>query len=144
MRSPATGSGVKRYVRRAGKASGTSTDSGAHGAVGEHQRGIAARYGKPALLGEQINATGKTPAARLGRHRIGRRMRWVRLLARVTSIGIEAAQPEYRVREMLWRRLRDRSAVARCAGLTGSPDESALNDERRSWPGPAMRGYDAG
>ena len=46
----------------------------------------------------------------------------VRLLARVIGIGIETA--DMLVHEILCRNLRDRKAVARYAGLTGSPDES--------------------
>ena len=46
----------------------------------------------------------------------------VRLLARVMGIGIETA--DMLVQEVLLRNLRDRRAVARYAGLTGSPDES--------------------
>jgi transposase len=44
------------------------------------------------------------------------------LLARVIGIGIETA--DMLVQEILSRNLRDRRAVARYAGLTGSPDES--------------------
>jgi transposase len=46
----------------------------------------------------------------------------VRLLARVIGVGVETA--DMLVREVLSRNLRDRKAVARYAGLTGSPDES--------------------
>jgi transposase len=46
----------------------------------------------------------------------------VRLLARVMGIGIETA--DMLVQEVLSRNMRDRRAVARYAGLTGSPDES--------------------
>jgi transposase len=46
----------------------------------------------------------------------------LQLLARVIGIGIETA--DMLVREVLSRNLRDRRAVARYAGLTGSPDES--------------------
>ncbi len=46
----------------------------------------------------------------------------VRLLARIVGVGIETA--DMLVREVLSRNLRDRRAVARYAGLTGSPDES--------------------
>jgi transposase len=46
----------------------------------------------------------------------------VRLLARVIGIGVETA--DMLVHEILSRTLRDRKAVARYAGLTGSPDES--------------------
>ena len=44
------------------------------------------------------------------------------LLARVIGIGVETA--DMLVNEILSRQLRDRKAVARYAGLTGSPDES--------------------
>ena len=46
----------------------------------------------------------------------------VRHLARVIGIGIETA--DMLVSEVLSRPMRDRKAVARYAGLTGSPDES--------------------
>lgn len=46
----------------------------------------------------------------------------VQLLAKVRGIGIETA--EMLVHEVLSRNLRDRRAVARYAGLTGTPDES--------------------
>lgn len=46
----------------------------------------------------------------------------VRLLAQVLGVGVETA--DLLVREVLYRGLRDARAVARYAGLTGSPDES--------------------
>src|SRR5436190_3720583 len=46
----------------------------------------------------------------------------VRLLARVIGVGIETA--DMLVHEVLTRNMRDRRAVARYGGLTGSPDES--------------------
>ena len=46
----------------------------------------------------------------------------VRRLARVVGVGIETA--DMLVHEVLSRPMRDRKAVARYAGLTGSPDES--------------------
>ena len=46
----------------------------------------------------------------------------VRLLARVIGVGVETA--DMLVHEVLRRDLRDRRAVARYAGLTGSPEES--------------------
>ncbi|HTY70690.1 MAG TPA: IS110 family transposase [Alphaproteobacteria bacterium] len=59
-----------------------------------------------------LEATSRTQ----GRHAM------VRLLARVIGIGVETA--DMLVHEILSRTLRDRKAVARYAGLTGSPDES--------------------
>jgi transposase len=46
----------------------------------------------------------------------------MRLLGRVIGLGVETA--DMLVHEMLLRPLRDRRAVARYGGLTGSPDES--------------------
>jgi transposase len=46
----------------------------------------------------------------------------VRLVASIVGVGVETA--DMLVREVLSRDLRDRRAVARYAGLTGSPDES--------------------
>jgi transposase len=59
----------------------------------------------------------------------------VRLLARVIGVGIETA--DMLVNEILSRRLRDSKAVARYAGLTGSPDESG---KRRREKGLARAG----
>lgn len=44
------------------------------------------------------------------------------MLARIIGVGLETA--DMLVQEILSRPLRDRRAVARYAGLTGSPDES--------------------
>ena len=46
----------------------------------------------------------------------------VRLIAQVVGVGIETA--DMLVHEILSRNLRDQKALARYAGLTGSPDES--------------------
>jgi transposase len=46
----------------------------------------------------------------------------VRLLVRVIGVGVETA--DMLVQEVLSRNMRDRRAIARYAGLTGSPDES--------------------
>jgi transposase len=46
----------------------------------------------------------------------------VRQLARIVGVGVETA--DMLVHEVLSRPMRDRRAVARYAGLTGSPDES--------------------
>ena len=59
----------------------------------------------------------------------------VRLLARVLGIGVATA--DMLVSEVLARNLRDRRAVARYAGLTGSPDESG---QRRREKGLARAG----
>ena len=75
------------------------------------------------LVREQI---AEVEAARLERLRQApaedRPHAMVRLLARVVGVGVEAAG--MLVREVLSRDLRDRRAVARYAGLTGSPAES--------------------
>jgi transposase len=75
-----------------------------------------------AWVREQINAIEQARLERLelvpatGRHAM------VRMLARVIGVGVETA--DMLVQEVLSRNLRDRRAVARYAGLTGSPDES--------------------
>jgi transposase len=75
------------------------------------------------LVRDQI---AQVEAARLERLRLApaedRPHAMVRLLARVIGVGVETA--DMLVREVLSRDLRDRKAVARYAGLTGSPDES--------------------
>lgn len=77
-----------------------------------------------ALLREQIEAIEAARLERLdqqaapedGPHAM------VRLIARVVGVGIETA--DMLVQEILSRNLRDHRALARYAGLTGSPDES--------------------
>jgi transposase len=56
----------------------------------------------------------------------------VLLPARVIGIGIETA--DMLVKEILSRNLRDRRAVARYAGLTGSPDESGSSCREKRLP----------
>jgi transposase len=53
----------------------------------------------------------------------------VRLIARVLGVGVETA--DMLVNEVFSRRWRDRKAVARYAGLTGSPDESGSRRRER-------------
>ena len=53
----------------------------------------------------------------------------VRLIARVLGVGIETA--DMLVNELLSRHWRDRKAIARYAGLTGSPDESGRRRRER-------------
>jgi transposase len=74
------------------------------------------------LIREQIAAIETTRLERLAQVPATGPDAMVRLLARVRGIGIETA--DMLVREVLARRLRDRRAVARYAGLTGTPDES--------------------
>jgi transposase len=76
-----------------------------------------------ALLREQIKAIEEERLQRLqqqppatGPHAM------VRLLTRIVGVGIETA--DMLVHEILLRKLRDHRALARYAGLTGSPDES--------------------
>lgn len=62
----------------------------------------------------------------------------VRRLAQVIGVGIETA--DMLVHEILSRNLRDRKAVARYAGLTGSPDESGARRREKGLRGRATRG----
>jgi transposase len=74
------------------------------------------------LVREQIAAVEAARLQRLEEEPGSRPHAMVRLLARVVGIGVETA--DMLVHEILSRELRDRRAVARYAGLTGSPDES--------------------
>jgi transposase len=74
------------------------------------------------LIREQIAAIEQARLARLQQSSPSRPNAMVALLARVIGVGMETA--DMLVQEVLSRNLRDRRAVARYAGLTGSPDES--------------------
>ena len=74
------------------------------------------------LIAEQIRQIEKARLEQLAQSPKTRSNFMVLLLARVIGIGIETA--DMLVREIMSRNLRDRRAVARYAGLTGSPDES--------------------
>ncbi len=71
---------------------------------------------------EQIKELEAARQARIQRAAEDQDAMMVRLLTRVIGVGIETA--DMLVHEVLTRKLRDRRAVARYAGLTGSPDES--------------------
>jgi transposase len=81
------------------------------------------------LLREQIKQIEATRLERLGTSPQTGPSAMVRLLARVLGLGIETA--DMLVHEVLSRDLRDRRAVARYAGLTGSPDESGSRRRER-------------
>jgi transposase len=74
------------------------------------------------IIKEQIKAIERTRLQRLQRDPTEKFNAMVFLLVRIIGFGVETAQQL--VHEMLSRSLRDRKAVARYAGLTGSPDES--------------------
>jgi len=69
----------------------------------------------------QIREIEEARQKRLEHHETGPQA-MVRLLARIVGVGVETA--DMLVHEVLSRPMRDRRAVARYAGLTGSPDES--------------------
>ncbi len=74
------------------------------------------------LLREQIKQIEEARLERVSSATGERPNAMVQLLARVMGLGIETA--DMLVQEVLSRDMRDRRAVARYAGLTGSPDES--------------------
>ena len=74
------------------------------------------------LLRQQIKQIETVRLARLSTDTNKQTNSMVRLLMRVKGIGIETA--DMLVHEVLSRDMPDRRAVARYAGLTGSPDES--------------------
>jgi transposase len=75
-----------------------------------------------ALVREQIEAIERIRLERLEKAPQTGPHAMVRLLVSVIGVGVETA--DMLVQEVLSRNLRDRRAVARYAGLTGSPDES--------------------
>ncbi len=75
-----------------------------------------------ALVREQIGLIEQARLARIAQAPETGPNAMVRLLASIIGVGIETA--DMLVQEVLSRNLRDRRAVARYAGLTGSPDES--------------------
>lgn len=75
-----------------------------------------------AIVRAQIGAIEQARRERLERAPAGGPHAMVRLLASIIGIGVETA--DMLVQEILSRNLRDRRALARYAGLTGSPDES--------------------
>jgi transposase len=77
------------------------------------------------LVAEQIGQVEEARLERLERQPAAGRNAMVRLLVRVVGIGAETA--DMLAHEILSRGLRDRRAVARYAGLTGSPDESGAS-----------------
>ncbi|OBP92705.1 hypothetical protein BAE40_30970, partial [Mesorhizobium loti] len=81
------------------------------------------------IEGDRLRRLAAAPAAPEGPHAM------VRLIARVIGVGVETA--DMLVHKILSRRLRDRRAVARYAGLTGSLDESG---KRRREKGLARAG----
>jgi transposase len=77
------------------------------------------------LINEQIKVIEKTRLQRLQQYPADKLNAMVSLLLQIIGLGVETA--EQLVHEILSRNLRDRKAVARYAGLTGSPDESGAN-----------------
>jgi transposase len=82
-----------------------------------------------ATVREQINVIEQARLRRLEQAPTEGFNPMVRLLARVIGIGVETA--DLLVQEVLSRGLRDRRAIARYAGLTGSPDESGSKCRER-------------
>lgn len=74
------------------------------------------------FVADQARAIEKTRLSQLQAAPHDRSHAMVLMLAKIIGVGIETA--DMLVHEVLSRGLRDRRAVARYAGLTGSPDES--------------------
>ncbi|MEY9591159.1 transposase [Bradyrhizobium yuanmingense] len=88
------------------------------------------------LIREQIVAIEQARLARLQQASTLRPNAMTALLARVIGVGMETA--DMLVQEVLSRNLRDRRAVARYAGLTGSPDESGSRRREKGLAKAAM------
>ncbi len=89
-----------------------------------------------AVVREQIDAIEQARLERLEQAPADGPHAMVRLLARVIGVGVETA--DMLVHEVLLRKLRDRRAVARYAGLTGSPDESGSKRREKGLANRAM------
>jgi transposase len=87
------------------------------------------------FVSDQIKAIERARLAGLQQAPETRANAAIRLLNRISGIGIETA--DMLTHEILLRNLRDRRAVARYAGITGSPDESG---KRRREKGLARAG----
>jgi transposase len=74
------------------------------------------------LIKEQIKAIEQAQLQSLQRDPTEKMNAIIFLLVRIIGLGVETAQQL--AHEILFRNLRDRKAVARYAGVTGSPDES--------------------
>jgi transposase len=78
---------------------------------------------------QQINEVERARLERLQRAPAEPGNAMIHLLTRVVGVGVETA--DMLVQEIFSRNLRDRKAVARYAGLTGAPDESAKKRRER-------------
>jgi transposase len=114
--------GFKPELRRApGKLDGLRTPEGLPiptNTLEELRRDMA----RLAMVREQIDLIEQARLARIAQAPAAGPNAMVRLLASIVGVGVETA--DMLVQEVLCRNLRDRRAVARYAGLTGSPDES--------------------
>ena len=81
------------------------------------------------LINQQIKTIEKTRLRRLRQPPDGKFNAMVFLLVRIIGLSVETA--EQLVHEILSRNLRDRKAVARYAGVTGSPYESGASRRER-------------
>lgn len=93
--------------------------------LAELQRDVA----RLRFVKEQIREIEMARAKRLARAPGVGRNATVGLLTRVVGVGIETA--DMLVQEVFSRKLRDRKAVARYAGLTGAPNESGQKRRER-------------
>jgi transposase len=84
------------------------------------------------LIKEQIKIIARERQARLAKAANHGPNAAVRLIAQVLGMGIDTA--DMLVHEALSRNLSDRRAVARYAGLTGSPDESGSRRREKGLP----------
>jgi len=81
------------------------------------------------LINGQIKVIEKARLQRLRQNPTDKFNAMVFLLVRIIGLGVETA--EQLVHEIMFRNLRDRKAVARYSGLTGSPDESGARHREK-------------
>src|SRR5262249_33864543 len=121
--------GIQATSAQSARASSMSADSGGHRPTGDIMEKLRRDMARLALVREQISSIEKTRAERLEGAPDTEPHAMVGLRAKGVGIGIETA--DMLVREILSRKLRDRRALARYAGLTGSPDERGLKSQEK-------------
>ena len=115
---------VEEKLERVRTAEGTPLPENTHAELRRHLARLrVVREQIRAIEQERLRKLAATPAGEKGPHVM------VRLIARLLGVGVETA--DMLVNEILSRHLRDRKAVARYAGLTGSPDESGRRRRER-------------
>src|SRR6202030_2151163 len=119
---PAGHSQLQTNPAQGGRTSGNRAHSGGHAAAANTLAELQRDMARLGFVVSQIRQIEDARQKRLEQEPETGSHAMVRRLARIVGVGVETA--DMLVHEVLSRPMRDRRAVARYAGLTGSPDES--------------------